>query len=363
MRVAGDKTTVGEYLAASNLTALDHAVVTNVTSSSPILQKWRDVYYRSIRGKQRVLELMLPNGDFLILLVQPNEGTQKPGRRGYGISEDEPDSSAVDRMSHGSYEPSGINSLEIISPPGPHPLHAMPDNPVDKKASTVPSSNIKLLQLQTQSTDPVAPKPCVNVQPQPFAPFLQRAKNSPSGEFPLVEPVRRPKLAPGMQQQPFAWADQRHKLTEGTWLCEAGAEAQNGWAGQKPMGKPVEVAEGPSEDESPMHRQYEVEAGEKDVMQRFEGLEVQLPNIHNLMDKVLSQIKRAEATVKELATMTTPRSNTPNPMLTSSPAQQRPKGVLVEEVRDEADLRGKDDKKESSVDGKGFSEYLGFNYR
>jgi len=314
------KTTVGDYLAALNFTTLDHAVVTNVTPTSPIPQKWRDVYNRSIQGNQQILEFMRPNGDVVILLIQPNEGTQKPGRRGYGLSDEEPGSP----VGNVPYDPSGVNSLEIICPPGPYPRtfeealvaighlpHPTIDNPFSEEASNTPSSNLRSTKPLQLLTDPVALKS----QVQQFAPFSQVAKYT----------------LPGAE------------LNEMTPPHDTLKDAR---AGGKPREEPIKVIERSLENVSyHMRRQKEAEAWEKDVMQRYEGS----TDVLSLIDEALSKIRGYEVSMKELKDRavaertlhsdgemhlaTVPHHTTPEQ--TPSP-EQTPKPVEVEEVRDEA---------------------------
>lgn len=334
-RATGEEitTTVGDYLAALNLTILDHTVVTNVTPTSPIPQKWRDVYNRSIQGNQRVLEFMRPNGDVVILLIQPNEGVQKLGRRGYGLSDEEPGSPAV-----GGDSP-GINSLEVICPPGPyprtleeafaaigHPPYHTFDDSFDEMTLL---SNIGTRRF----TDPVSPKLPVNVNSnvQPFAPYSQVAKCT----------------LPGAE------------LNEVTPFHKADASIKDA---RKPQEEPMKVIER-TPDNVPyyMPRQMEDEA---DVMQRP-------ADILSFVNEALFKIRDYEVSMKELKTRVAaeralhsdgglylasashlcPQVDTTREPA-SSPKQTGPKPVEVEEVSDDSSLPGGGDEKASSVDGK-----------
>ena len=334
-RAVARKATVGNYLAALDLTTLDHAVVTNVTPTSPILQKWRDAYNRSIQGNQQVLELTRPNGDVVILLVQPNEGAQKLEKRGYGLSDEEPGSPAAGGMSNSLYNSSSVNSLEVIYPlrpptstlrealgaigHPPHPPHPTLDSPFGGKASTAPPPNIrttKPLQLQTKSTDPTAPKLPVNIQSQLQSLAPQEVLNTKAEEEPM-KMIERP-----FENVPYH-----------------------------------------------MYRQKEVEVWEEDVMQRFGRAEKEPTDVLNFIDEALSKMRGYETGMKELkarAAMaehsdggmhlaTAPRlyiQVDTTPKRHSSPAWTGPKRVEVEEVKDEADPPGKGDKEANGVDEK-----------
>ncbi|KAF8455806.1 hypothetical protein BGX38DRAFT_1266702 [Terfezia claveryi] len=325
------KTTVGDYLAALNLTILDHTVVTNVTPTSPIPQKWRDVYNRSIQGNQRMLEFMRPNGDVVILLIQPNEGVQKLGRRGYGLNDEEPGSPAV-----GGNSP-GINSLEVICPPGPyprtleeafaaigHPLYHTSDDSFDETAL--------LSNIRRRFTDPVSPKLPVNAksQVQLFAPYSHVAKCTlPGAELNAVTPFH-----------------------------EADATIKDA---RKPQEEPMKVIERTPENMPYyIHRQMEAEA---DIMQRP-------ADILSFVNEALFKIRDYEVSMKEFKTRVAaeralhsgggmysasashlyPRADT-TPKSTSSPKQTGPKPVEVEEVSDDPSLPSGGDEKGGSVDG------------
>lgn len=49
-----------------------HAMVTNITPTSPILSKWRSAYEGMRQGSQRVMEMKTENGDVIICLVEPS---------------------------------------------------------------------------------------------------------------------------------------------------------------------------------------------------------------------------------------------------------------------------------------------------
>ncbi|KAF8419884.1 hypothetical protein EV426DRAFT_719670 [Tirmania nivea] len=378
------KTTIGNYLAALNFTILNYAVFTNVTSTFPILQKWRDFYKHSTQGNQRVLEFMQPNGDVVILLIQPNDGAQRLRKQGYGLSNEEPGSPAVGRVGNVPCDPSLIlvNSLEVISPPGPypstldealaaigHPPHTTLGNLFGNRVSTAPFSNIRIkpLQLQLQNIDPAARKLPINVQsqvqpseldPQVAKSALPNAVHGYDELAALVEPVREPNLNLRMHQQP--------KLDEMTPFYDVDAikETQN---------RVIESAF----EHVPyhMHRQEEAGAWENDAMQRFGRSQRELFDFLNLIDASLSKIKGYEASIKELKThaaahralhsdgglqlTTAPRlyiqaDNIPKPVPSS--AQTGPKPVKVEEVKDAAFLPGDGDKKVSSVNEKELAE-------
>lgn len=373
--VRGNKTTIRDYLAALNFTILDYAVITNVTPTSPILQKWRDVYNRSIQGNQRVLEFMQPNGDIVILLIQPHQPSdraQKLGRRGYGLSDEELGLQFMDEMGNVLlYDPSDISFLEIICPPGPYPStleealaatrnlpyptldyptfdYSIPNYPTPdystleirfgEKASS--SLTRKPPQRQTQCTHPVAPNLPVNVQSQAqlFAPYPQVANTTlPGAELNEGNAIRK---------------DLRNKRA---------------WGGlyQDPLNSQVI---GGAFETVPYHvHKQEAEAFEKDMMRRSEGPQTAPNDILSLSDVDLPQLKDYEARMKgqkdmgaaeqalhsdlEMHLATAPRlyvqaDTTAEP--TSSPEHIGPKPVEVKEVRDESFLpeQGSADEKE-----------------
>ena len=333
------KTTIGDYLAALNFTILDHAVVTNVTPTSPIPQKWREAFNRSIQGNQQILEFIRPNGDVVILLIQPNEGTQKLGRRGYGLSDEEPGSPAVGNGNVLS-DFSGVNSLEIICPPGPYPRtleealaaighlpHPTFDNPFSEKASPTPS----------YFTNPSALKS----QIQPFAPYPQIAKCTLSGA----------------------------ELNEVAPLHEAGATPKDAWVGKKPQEEPMKVAKRAPENVYDKYWQMNTDSWEKDLIQQFEEKTSAL----DIVNEALSKIRGYEVNMKELkarvpaervlhsdrrmhlATVPHLYPQVDTTLEQTSSREKAPKPVEVEEVRDEASLPGGGDKKGSPVDGRKFS--------